>query len=156
MLRNLAAAGSIHEDAPVVVHLRIEIGAPPARVWAILIGTLAWPTWNKQIESVTTLCPLVGGARFTWKTGGTTIHSQVQLFEPQRRLAWTGTALTVQAIHVWELTPESGGHTLIAVKESMDGPWMSAIYPSQKLAAADNEWLAALKREAERNSQPSR
>ena len=27
----------------------------------------------------------------------------------------------------------------------MDGPWMAAIYPSQRLAAADNEWLAALK-----------
>jgi hypothetical protein len=63
-----------------------------------------------------------------------------------------------KAIHVWELTPESGGHTLIAVKESMDGPWiwMAAIYPSQRLAAADNEWLAALKREAERNTQLSR
>jgi len=40
----------------------------------------------------------------------------------------------------------------------MDGPWiwMAAIYPSQRLAAADNEWLAALKREAERNTQLSR
>jgi hypothetical protein len=51
-----------------------------------------------------------------------TIHSQEQLFEPERRLAWTGAALTAKAVHVWELKPESGSQTLVAVTESMDGP----------------------------------
>jgi hypothetical protein len=66
----------------VVVHSQLEIAAPTARVWALLIGAPARPTWNKQIESVKASCPLVRGTRFTWKTGGTTIQSQVQLFEP--------------------------------------------------------------------------
>ena len=73
----------------------------------------------------------------------------MQLFEPERRLSWAGTALTAKAVHVWELKPESGNQILLTMKESMDGPWMAKIYPSQKLAEADTEWLAGLKRAAE-------
>lgn len=149
-LNRLAAAGSIHEDAPVTTHLQIQIAAPPAKIWALLIDAPSWPKWQKQIESVTAKGPLGSGTLFSWRTGGTTIHSQVQLFEPERRLSWTGTAMTAKAVHVWVLEPKSGNQTLLSVKESMDGLWIAKIYPSQKLTEADTEWLAALKREAER------
>ena len=81
----------------------------------------------------------------SWALAG----SQVQLFQPERRLSWTGTALTAKAIHVWELQPQSGNQTLLIMKESMDGPLMAKLYPSQKLAEAGNQWLVALKRTAE-------
>jgi uncharacterized protein YndB with AHSA1/START domain len=148
-LNRLAAVGSIHEDAPITTHLQIQIAAPPARVWALLIGAPAWPTWAKQIESVTAEGPLEKGTRFSWKSGGTDIHSQVQLFEPQRRLSWTGTAMTAKAVHVWELQPQPGEQTLLIMKESMDGPLMAKLYPSQKLSEAGSRWLAALKLAAE-------
>jgi hypothetical protein len=122
-------------------------------VWAVLADVSSWPKWQTQIESVATAGPIGKGTRFTWKTGGTTIESQVQLFEPKRRLSWTGTALTAKAIHVWELKPESGGQTLLTMKESMDGPLMAKLYPSAKLTEADRAWLAALKQTAEERSQ---
>ena len=149
-LNRLAAAGSIHEDAPVTTHLQIQIAAPPAKVWALLIDAPSWPKWQKQIESVTASGPLGSDTRFSWRTGGTNIHSQVQLFEPECRLSWTGTALTARAVHLWVLESKSGNQTLLSVKESMDGLWIAKIYPSQKLTEADTEWLAALKGEAER------
>jgi uncharacterized protein YndB with AHSA1/START domain len=72
---------------------------PPAKVWAILIDAPSWPKWQKQIESVTAAGPIKSGMTFSWRTGGTNIHSQVQLFEPERRLSWTtGTALTAKAV----------------------------------------------------------
>ena len=148
-LNQLSAIGSIHEDAPVTTHLQIQIAAPPAKVWALLIGASSWPTWAKQIDSVTVEGTLENGTRFSWKTGGTDIRSQVQLFEPERRLSWTGTALTAKAIHVWELQPQPGNQTLLIMKESMDGPLMAKLYPSQKLTEAGNQWLVALKRAAE-------
>jgi uncharacterized protein YndB with AHSA1/START domain len=148
-LNRLAAVGSIHEDAPVTTHLQIQIAASPAKVWALLIGAPSWPRWAKQVESVNAEGPLEMGAHFSWKTGGTDIGSQVQLFQPERRLSWTGTALTAKAIHVWELQPQSGNQTLLIMKESMDGPLMAKLYPSQKLAEAGNQWLVALKRTAE-------
>jgi uncharacterized protein YndB with AHSA1/START domain len=148
-LNRLAADGSIHEDAPVTTHLQVRIAAPPAKVWALLVDAPSWPKWQKQIKSLTSAGRLRPGARFSWTTGGTNIHSQVQLFEPECRLSWTGTALTAKAVHVWELEPEPGNQTLLIMKESMDGPWMAKIYPSKELTEADTEWLTALKRTAE-------
>ena len=148
-LNRLAAGGSIHEDAPVTTRLQVQIAAPPAKVWALLVDAPSWPKWQKQIESVTAAGPIRSGTRFSWRTGGMNIHSQVQLCEPERRLSWTGTALTAKAVHVWELKPKPGNRTLLTVKESMDGPWMAKIFPPQKLTEADNEWLTAIKRAAE-------
>jgi len=150
VLNRLAAVGSIHEDAPVTTHLQIQIAAPPAKVWALLIDAASWPKWQKQIESVTAAGPIGGSMRFSWRMGGTAIHSQVQVFEPERRVSWTGTAMTAKAIHVWELKPEPGNKTLVTMKESMDGPLMAKLYSSQELGEAGSEWLLALKRTAER------
>ena len=121
-------------------------------MWALLIDAPSWPKWQKEIESVTATGPIRSGISFSWKTGGTNIRSQVQLFEPERRLSWTGTALTAKAIHVWELKPETCNQTLVSVKESMDGPWMAMIYPPRKLTEADTYWLMALKRAAEQRA----
>jgi uncharacterized protein YndB with AHSA1/START domain len=148
-LNRLAAAGSIHDDAPVTTHLQIQIAAPPAKVWALLIDAPSWPKWQKNIETVTATGPLTNGMTFSWRTGGASISSQVQLFEPERRLSWTGIAMTAKAAHVWELKPAPGNQTLLVMKESMDGPLMAQLYSSQKLTEAANEWLAALKRTAE-------
>jgi uncharacterized protein YndB with AHSA1/START domain len=148
-LNGLAASGAIHEDAPVTAHVQIEIAAPPAKVWSLLVDAPTWPRWESQIESVSATGPLAEGTSFVWSNGGTTIHSQVQLFEPERRLGWTGTAMTAKAAHVWELKPVGDGQTLVTMKESMDGPLMARLYSSQKLADAGSQWLAALKRAAE-------
>ena len=42
----------------------------------------------------------------------------------------------------------------VITKESMDGPWMAKIYPSEELTEANRNWLAALKQaaEADKNS----
>jgi uncharacterized protein YndB with AHSA1/START domain len=151
-LNRLAAAGAIHENAPVKMQLQVEIAASNQIVWDLLVDAPAWPSWQKGIESVTTAGPIGAGTRFTWRTGGTTIESQVQLFEPERRLSWTGKALTAKAIHVWELQPIAGDRTLLTMKESMDGPLMAKLYPSAKLAEADAKWMTALKQAAEERS----
>ena len=91
------------------------------------------------------------GTQFVWKSGGTTIHSEVHLLEPDRRLSWTGIAYPARAIHVWELKATPDGGTLVTVKESMTGPLMTWLYPSEKLAASETSWLIALKQAAERS-----
>jgi len=158
-LNRLAARGAIHDGAPVTAHVVVRIAAPPDSVWAILVDAARWPAWYPAIASVSVGVggPAAGGAlgpgvRFVWRTGGTTIHSQVQLFEPPRRLAWTGSAMTARAAHVWELAADSAGGTTVTVRESMDGPLMSTFVSSSQLAETDNAWIAALKRAAERRS----
>jgi uncharacterized protein YndB with AHSA1/START domain len=145
-LNQLAAVGSIDEEAAVKAHLQIHIRASPAKVWALLNDASSWPRWQPDIESVSVAVPLAEGTRFSWKTGGLHIHSQVQLYDPVRSLGWTGTAMSINAVHIWQLQNEDPGGTLVMMKESMEGPAL-AVIPSaaQKLAESDQRWLEALK-----------
>lgn len=152
-LNTLASVGKIEDTAPVKAEIKMRIAAPPAVVWALLVNAPAWPQWNHEISEVKTLGPLEPRERFSWQTGGTTIQSQVQLFEPERRLAWTGTAFTARAVHLWELTPSGNNQTDVTVKESMSGFLIKQLFPSSKLMESDKEWLTALKRAAELHSQ---
>lgn len=77
------------------------------------------------------------------------VLSQVQLFEPERHLGWTGTLYTAKAIHIWQLTPEPGGRTLVRVDESLEGPLVALFYPSSELVKDDQGWLMDLKKAAE-------
>ena len=148
-LNQLAAEGSIHQTAPLTAHVVLEIAAPPARIWALLINAPAWPAWGRDIERVNAPGPLANGMNFTWTTGGLTIHSQVQRFQPERSLGWTGHLWTAKAIHQWVLTPERPDRTLVTVEESMDGPWIARLYSSRELTEAAMKRLLALKQAAE-------
>ncbi len=150
-LNHLASAGEIDQAAPVRAQVMADIAAPPVKVWALLVNASAWPNWDEDIAKVSVSEPLAEHTRFGWSTGSNTVQSQVQLFEPERRLAWTGTALTVKAVHLWELTPEPGGHTLVTIQESLDGPLLAKLYSSQQLAEANQAWLASLKKAAEKH-----
>jgi len=149
-LDKLAQEGKINERSPDVAHLEIEIDAPPAKVWSLLTNASQWPQWDKQIASVTTPGPFSeAGTKFMWKSGDTEINSETQLVEPQSRLAWTGTAMSAKAIHVWQLQPIPGDRTLVTMKESMDGPLISRLFPPDRLKEAGQQWLIALKAAAE-------
>lgn len=152
LLDELAQTGKINERSPVTAHLEIEINAPPAKVWSLLVDAPSWPKWEKQINAVNSDGPLAAGKKFLWKSGDTEIASQVQLFEPERRLAWTGTAMSAKAIHVWELKEAPGNRTQLLMKESMDGPLISRLFPADKLSAAGMQWLVALKHAAENSN----
>ena len=150
-LQALSAVGAIQQDAPVKATVTMQIAAPPAKVWELLIDAPAWPNWCPQIESVHAPGELEMGTQFIWKSGGTAIRSEVHLLEPDRRLSWTGMASPARAIHVWELKATPDGGTLVTVKESMNGPLMTWLYSSDKLAASETLWLTALKQAAEKN-----
>lgn len=147
-LNQLAARGAIDQNAPVVAHVQMEIAASPARVWSLLVDAPSWPAWQPAIRQVKAVGPLRPGMAFTWDAGGTAIRSSVQLFVPETRLCWTGAAWTAKAIHLWQLKPR-GRSTVVAIDESLDGPWMARFYSSRQLAEADAAWLLALKQAAE-------
>ena len=147
-LANLASRGKIDRSAPVSTHLQVVIDAPPATVWHLLVDAPAWPSWQKQVTDVNPAQALAPHSRFDWKTGGTTVHSQVRLWEPEQRLVWTGNVLTLKAINSWRLS-QQGSQTLVTTDESMDGPLITFLFPSSKLAQADQAWLTSLKQAAE-------
>jgi hypothetical protein len=146
----LAGCRQIDITAPVQTSVQIEIRQTPDKIWELLVNAPMWPSWQREIESVSPDEPLNITSHFDWKTGGSTIHSQVKLFEAGRRLAWTGTVFTAKAVHVWRLAPEPDGQILVVIIESMDGPLMSTFFSSKELTRADTAWLSNLERAAEK------
>jgi uncharacterized protein YndB with AHSA1/START domain len=149
-LKVLAAQGRIDDAAPVLAHVQAEVSAPASRVWDVLTNAPAWPQWQNGVASVSAASRLGPHERFTWTTGGTAIHSEVQAFVPDRLLSWTGQAYTAKAVHVWTLTPLSPDRTLVRVDESMDGLLMRQFFSSRQLQESGSQWIAALKAEAEK------
>ena len=147
-LNRLAASGSIDDAAPVTAHVQVDVHASIERVWTVLVDLPSWPKWQRGIEAVSG-SPLSPSSSFDWTTGGTRIHSEVQMFEPSHRLSWTGKAYTAKAVHVWTLTAVAPDQTKVAVDESMEGPLMAKLFSSRQLQEVDTNWVNALKRQAE-------
>jgi uncharacterized protein YndB with AHSA1/START domain len=147
--RELASRGAINEDAPVKAVVQIVIDAPPSKVWTILADIKDWPKWQTDIIAVDIKKPPTDGVVFDWSTDGGHISSRLALYVPQRQLSWTGHLLIFQAIHVWTLSPLTGGRTLVQTKESMSGWPLGWLYSSHDLVEADQRWLVDLKKQAE-------
>jgi hypothetical protein len=145
----LARNGAIQENAPVKASVEITINAAPDKVWHLLTDISKWPASETNIAKTEIKGPVQTGIGFVWWLGSTSIHSQIALFEPYRRLAWTGTAFWLTAIHVWKLQPLPDGRTLVIEKESMSGFLISALFSSKSLEESAKQWLEDLKRAAE-------
>ncbi len=81
---------------------------------------------------------------------GNAISSRIELLEPNRRIAWVGSAFDARAVHVWTLEPLPGNQTLIRTAESMDGIGLPLLFSSKDLADSNQQWLNALKSAAEK------
>lgn len=154
-LAALARHGAIQVDARVKAASTVTIHAPAEVVWRILADVTAWPRWQPGVETVSCSGHLDDGASFTWQTGGTTIHSRVELFDPPHRLAWIGRAGMARAIHVFALVPLGPRDTQVESRESMDGPLLDWFYDSADLQSSEDTLLKNLKRAAETTSASS-
>lgn len=144
----LAAAGQIDTSAPLQTTQQITINAPPARVWQVLSNISAWPGWAPAITATNVGREDVGD-NFYWTTGGMTINSVIQAMTPDQMLSWTGHVLNFHAIHVWVLSPQPDGGTIVTVRESVSGFMIGYFYSNAQLQHDDANWLSALKKAAE-------
>lgn len=110
----------IDSTAPAVARSEIEIAAPAAIVWSVLADIARWPSWNPDVKSASLEGDLAEGATFSWKAGLGTIRSTLRRVEPPGLIAWTGTTLGIDAIHVYRLEQE-GTTTIVSSEESWDG-----------------------------------
>jgi uncharacterized protein YndB with AHSA1/START domain len=107
-------------EAPVVGASEIEIAASPEAVWEVLTAFERWPSWNREVKSMTIDGSVAPGTVFRWKAGPGTITSTIQEVAPPREIAWIGKTLGIKAIHVWHLEPQNG-RTLVRTEESYEG-----------------------------------
>ncbi len=105
--------------------------------------------WVESITKAELDGDLAPSSSFKWKSNGIRINSVIQLVEPETRLAWTGKAAGMTAIHVWELHDHENGGTLVRTSESMEGFLAKLLMSPKKLERSLSDWLEDLKRAAE-------
>jgi uncharacterized protein YndB with AHSA1/START domain len=140
----------IDENAPVITREEILIGVPIGTVWSLHTDISCWSEWLPDIDASTIEGSLEVGTVFHWQTFGLSIESTIQEIDPLRRIAWSGSAQGIMAIHVWTMTPSENG-VLVRTEESWDGEPVRA-QPEEMQQALDGSlrtWLQSLKHRAE-------
>jgi hypothetical protein len=136
-------------NSPVHVVNELTVAAPAEAVWKVLIRAADWPTYyaNASKVAVEGGGPDLGaGARFTWKTFGVDLKTEVQEFEPCTRIAWLATAPLLEAYHAWLIEPLAGGGCRVVTEETQHGLVARAgrlIYPG-RMEHWHQRWLERL------------
>jgi uncharacterized protein YndB with AHSA1/START domain len=141
----------INQNAPATADGELAIDADPQAVFAVIAAIDQWPSWNPDVKSVSVEGPVQPGTVFRWKAGPSSLTSVLQVVDPPREIAWTGTTMGIKAVHVFRFQP-SGGGTLARSEESWEGllPSLLKGYSRRTLDKGIRSVLAHLKSEAER------
>lgn len=143
----------INRDAPATASAETTIHARLDLVWSVQTDVDHWSRWNPVVTRAELRGPLAPGTTFRWKAGGLPIVSTLREVVPERRLVWTGRALSIRAIHVWTFEAREDG-VRVRTQESFDG-WLVRLLagPMRRMLASSLERsLAALKAECERRT----
>ena len=86
--------------APVHVCNSLDIAAPPALVWDLLIHARAWPGFYANASNIVIegdRAALGPATRFHWRSFGVNLTSTVEEFVPHHRIAWLAHGLLARA-----------------------------------------------------------
>ena len=141
---------NVNRQAPVVARQSVIVSAPVDAVWRLLTDIDRWPMWNPDIRRAELRGSLVQNAVFQWELRGWSISSRVHEVIPLRKLAWSGQAGDVVALHVWTCVPIADG-VRVQAEESWDGPSVTGVARHFQPAVNTSlvRWLACLKDDVE-------
>ena len=108
----------------VDIERRIEIAAPPARVWAVMSDVARWPEWTASVTSVEPLdgAPLGTGRRYRVRQPRLAAAVwTVTTLEPERGFTWRAVVpgLTSEGVHRIEA---SGTGSRVTLGIAWSGP----------------------------------
>ena len=140
------------EKAPVTASAEILINAKVKTVWEVLTTIEGWPRWNSEITEARLLGALAEGTEFRWKAGRVSIVSELIEVKPYMRIAWSGRAPGIRAVHVWNIQKKEQS-VLVHTEESFNGllPYFLKRRMAKMLAETLKRGLAMLKSECEKN-----
>jgi uncharacterized membrane protein len=103
----------------------ISIGAPAAKVWAVLVDIERWPTWTKSVQSATR------GESGPLQVGSTATVKQPKLaksrwvvteVEPERNFTWVSNAPGVTSVGSHRVDPTPAGGCVVTLTLDQSGP----------------------------------
>lgn len=131
------------------------IHAKPETIWAILTDGTKWTTWNTTIDKVEGAIQPGGKLKvYTNLSPGQAFPVRVSVFEPSRRMVWTGGMPLglFKGERTYTLTPKDGGveFSMTEVFSGLMAPLITRSIPD--LQPSFVEFAAALKRRAENDA----
>lgn len=141
-------------NAPVFVHNEIDINATPEKLWYWLTNAVTWQQWYINASRMNLFNQsdqhLLAGTKFTWKTFGVNLKSEVQENVVNERLARNATAPGIRAYHAWLIVPTAKGCKVIT-EETQQGLLcrMGKLFTPNRMYKYHQIWLEGLKRKAE-------
>jgi uncharacterized protein YndB with AHSA1/START domain len=86
----------------------LQIAADPQTVFAVISTLDQWPSWNPDVKSVSVQGPVQPGTVFRRKAGPSSLTSTLQVVDPPREIAWTGTTMGIKACTCSGSRPATG------------------------------------------------
>jgi hypothetical protein len=140
----------IDEQAPIRGRRRIAIDAPVEVVWETLADLPCWGSiLEPDLKVINAPDGIVPDAEFTRTIRRANITARFAVVDPNRELAWTGSAFGANVVHRFVLEPDGDDRTIATVEESMAGRMLGTFFSAQKLLASLETSLRGLKRAAE-------
>lgn len=143
----------VDTQAVLVARSETLINAPIDTVWALQTDINRWHEWQPDVVSARLEGDLTTGTIFRWKAAGLNITSTLQIVELKKRIGWTGNALGLQAIHLWEFKAQDNS-TWVATEESLSGVMarLLKLFDKKFLEKSLEKSLATLKATAEKTN----
>ena len=144
--------------SPIYALNEIDVKAPAAVVWQLLVGSENWSSYfppEDQVKILSGEPELRLGTRYSRVTIGFPMHLVVTECLPSRRLSWStivdGDGTGSSAFHGWVITPTDDGCHVLS-EETQQGPWfleqLGHKHPGG-LYSYHQDWVEALARAAE-------
>ena len=150
-LARFAAGEQMIPKAPVQATRSVQITAPLGKVWSILTGVPDWERWHPYLENAMLEGPFSADTQLTY--GGFFKHKlRIAKVVPGGLAMLYGTMAGYKGITRWDVKQANGTKTEVTFTESSAGFMIGTLYSNQKLGEHLQNWLNALKAEAERSA----
>jgi uncharacterized protein YndB with AHSA1/START domain len=132
----------------------IQIGAPPDKVWAVMVDIERWPEWTVSIRSakLMTAAGLGFGSEARLGVKGSPSKSvwRVTEFTPARSFTWESSSLGVRSVATHVVEPDGDG-TKVTLRVEIDGLLVTILSPMFRSVSKNNLEMEAegLKHRAE-------
>jgi uncharacterized protein YndB with AHSA1/START domain len=153
-------AGLSPGETPLHAVNELEIPADRDRVFAWLRRPDLWPSYYGNSRFVATrggAWPEVElGSRFRWLTFGVIVRSEIVVFDPPERIAWSASELGARGHHEWVLEKRRGGGTFVHTEETQRGWGIRLAAPAMRrlMPRYHQRWLEGLAEAAAQGPPP--
>ena len=140
------------------IRTEIEIAAPPATVWAVLVDFAGYSRWNPMVVAAEGEVQSDGRASLRYRSSlGVELQFAVRITraDPGRELRWVGRRLGIRGEHSFRLEP-SGAGTQLVHGEVFTGALAGVLrFAFRRQVPVFERFDRALRNEAERRSRPT-